>query len=195
MILLKNMTNEQQITMYKDLLCTSMAINSGRNFLQDLKTLQMAETLTDHVESEIKDFESTMKSSLYYINDNDRIAIMSHAFNQQKSIKLETSLEGDSSYFEKDLQALDTLIDLNNQTMFVKYGIQAQPQQQASLALLPQDQLQSFSTFLSDIISKTDEETNNQGAFDNQMRLSSLYLSTTNILEEMATATSSIEQN
>ena len=195
MILLKNMTTEQQITMYKDLLCTSMAINSGRNFLQDLKTLQMAETLTDHVESEIKDFESTMKSSLYYINDNDRIAIMSHAFNQQKSIKLQTSLECDSSYYEKDLQALDTLIDLNNQTMFVKYGIQAQPQQQASLALLPQDQLQSFSTFLSDIISKTDEETNNQGAFDNQMRLSNLYLSTTNILEEMATATSSIEQN
>lgn len=186
MLFLKGMSEEQQINIYKDLYYTSYAINSGKKFLKDLKPLEMSEALTDHVSSEINSFESIIKSNLFYIDDKDRINIMKHAFNSLSAIKSQISLEGDSSYYDEQYQALQTLITLNNQTMFVKYGIQTAFQQQESLSSLPQDQLESFSSFLSNRMANTQSQAENPDSFG-YMNLESLYNTSVQILNEPQT--------
>ena len=180
------MTNEQQTSMYRDLYYTSVAINSGRSFLNDLQSTNTDERLLEHVSSQVKDFESTIKSSLYFINNKDRIDIMSYAFKGASSIKNEISLEGDNRFYEKQLDALETLIELNNQTMLFKYGLQDTDSQLESLSALPQNQLESFSQFLSKQIMKQQEETINQGAFDTQVRLEDLHSTTQLLIQETA---------
>lgn len=176
------MEKEKQFDIYKDLFYTCAAINSSKIAQEDLQKVSMADALLQHLDQKANYFRTIVLSSLYSIPEADRTQIMSHAFNYLSSINNEISLEGNSGYFDKNLNTLNTLIDLNNQVTLVKYSLQSEEEQQEYLSSLPSNQLQSFKQFIDKQVSKSNsEETTNQGEFDNQMRLEDLQEFLTNL--------------
>ena len=179
------MEKEKQFDIYKDLFLTCTAINSSKTALEDLQKVSLADNLSQYISTKINYLQTIVLSSLYSLPETDRTEIMSFAFSKIHSINLENSLEGHNSYFDKDLKALESLIDYNNQVTYIKCLTQSEEEQQSYLASLPSDQQKSFEEFLNSQATKIEnEETSNQGQFESQIKLEDLQTFMSNLPAE-----------
>lgn len=130
---------------------SAKTINLYRAFNEDLKNICTSTGLTESLNEEMKWEENYIKKTLGSYDDKDRALIVSLAFDNIEKLQNEEYTQP-ASIFEDELNASKTLIEMNNDVTFSRCFARSPEKTQEQLSILPPNQLESFSTYLNEMV-------------------------------------------